>query len=183
MKKGATVSHKKKGRYDQTSWHNTKQETNELRQLRAISCTAEIFKENQSSEVYAQCTYCSKRSRFATVFCKCGKKLGGLTAKQEKNDQVTVEEGCQIIQSLVQLRITKQVGRGQRHGTSGDQAYWAVMRDHVRRCTKKGVVDTITKQKTFSKDAMVVGKKTKCTRIKCSSTDIQKKNCRAGTLQ
>ena len=60
-------------------------------------------------------------SRLGPVFCRCGKKLGGLTAVQEKNAQVTIERGCQIIQSLVQLRIVEQVRRGQRHDTSEDQ--------------------------------------------------------------
>ena len=80
-----------------------KQETSERRKLTSISSTAEIIKENRSSKVYVQCTCCSKRSRLGTVFCRLGKKLGGLAAVQEKNAQVTVEKGCQIIQSLVQL--------------------------------------------------------------------------------
>ena len=53
----------------------------------------------------------TRRSRFGTVFCRCGQKLGGLTAVQEKNAQVTIEKGCPIIRSLVQLRITEQVIR------------------------------------------------------------------------
>ena len=57
--------------------------------------------------------------------------IGGLTARQEKNAWVTAEKSCQIIQSLVQLRITEQLRK---------------MRDHFRRCTRKGVADPITKQ-------------------------------------
>ena len=76
--------------------------TIEPRQLRAISSTAEIIKENRSSEVCSQGTCCSKRSRVGTDFCRCGKKLGGWTAAQEKNAQVTDENGCQFTQSLVQ---------------------------------------------------------------------------------
>ena len=41
-------------------------------------------------------------------FCRSGKKLGGVAALHEKNAQVTLEEGCHIIQSLVQLRITEK---------------------------------------------------------------------------
>ena len=84
-----------------------------------------------------------------TVFCRCGKKLGGLAAVQENNAQVTIEKDCQIIQSLVQLRIIEQVRRGQRHGTSEDQICWAMMRDHFRRCTKKRVAGATTKESSF----------------------------------
>ena len=85
------------------------------RQPRANFSTADVIKEIRSSEVYVQCTCCSKRSTLGTVFCRCGKKLGGWTAVQEKNAQVIIDKGCQSIQSLVQLRITEQVRRG--HGT------------------------------------------------------------------
>ena len=49
------LSPKKRSRYDhgqarETSWHNTKQETIEPGQLRAISSTAEIIKENRSRQ-------------------------------------------------------------------------------------------------------------------------------------
>ena len=98
------------------AWHNIKGETFEPRQQREISSTAEIIEENTSSEAFVQCHYCAERSRPGRVPCRCGKKLGGLTALQEKNAQVTCEKGCQIIQSLVQLRIAEQVRRGQ-HGT------------------------------------------------------------------
>ena len=52
-----------------------------------------------------------------------------------------------ILQSLVQLGITERLRRGQRHDTSEDQIYWAAMRDHFRKCTRKGVADPITRQK------------------------------------
>ena len=101
-------SPKKKSRYGHgqprdTSWHNTKQETSEPGKLTSISSTAEIIKENRSSKFDVQCAYFSKRSRSGTVSCRCGKKLGGLTAVQEKNAQFTLEKGCHIIQSPVQL--------------------------------------------------------------------------------
>ena len=144
------VSPKKKSRCDhgqprETSWHNTKQETIEPRQLRAISSTAEIIKENRSSEVYAQCTCCSKRSRWWTDFCRCGKKLGGWTAVQEKNAQVADENGCQFIQSLIQLRIAEQVQRSQRHGTSKDQIYWTLIDARPFPKMHK-IADPVTKQ-------------------------------------
>ena len=101
-------SHQKKSRYATDSrgtppGRTQKQETSERRKLTSISSTAEIIKENGSSKVYVQCASYSKRSRLGTVFCRCGKKLGGLAAVQENNAQVTIEKGCQIIQSLVQL--------------------------------------------------------------------------------
>ena len=50
-------------------------ETLETRPLGELSSTAEILKENKRSEVYAQCNYCHKRTRFGSYFCRCGKKL------------------------------------------------------------------------------------------------------------
>ena len=77
-----------------TSWHTTRQETIEPGQLTAIFGTAEIIKENKKA---AKSTF--QRSRLGTVFCRCGKKLNGLTAVQEKTAQVPTEKGCQIILS------------------------------------------------------------------------------------
>ena len=98
-----------------------------MRQLREISSTAEIIRENRSSEVNVQSNYCAERNRLGSIFCRCGKQLGGLAALQEINAQVTVEKGSKVTQTLVQLRIVEQVRRGQRHGTSEDRAYWALM--------------------------------------------------------
>ena len=78
-----------------------------------------------------------QKSRFGTVLCRCGKKLGGLTAVQAKNAQVTIEKACQIIQSPVQLQNTERVRRGQRHGTPEDQMYWALMRDSFEEKKKE----------------------------------------------
>ena len=38
----------------------------------------------------------SKKNK-GTILYKCGKKLGGLTALQEKDAQVTIEDGTQWI--------------------------------------------------------------------------------------
>ena len=46
--------------------------------------------------------------------------LGGLTAVQGKNAQVTFEKGCTINEPLVQLRITIQVRRGPWHTRRSD---------------------------------------------------------------
>ena len=92
-------------------------------------------------------TFVPKEADVGPVFGRCGKKLGGLTVLQEKNAQVTIEKGCQIIQSLVQLRLVEQVRRSLRLGTSEDQTCWAMMREHFRLCTRKGVADPVTKQK------------------------------------
>ena len=70
-----------------------------------------MIKENESSEVHVQSTHGTKRSRLGTIFCRCGNKHGGLAAVEEENARVTIEKGCQIIQSLVQLQITEQVLR------------------------------------------------------------------------
>ena len=118
-------------------------ETLETRPLGELSSTAEVLKENKRCEVYAQCNYCAKRTRFGSNFCRCGQMLSGLTELQDKNAQITLEKGSQIIQSLVQLRMVGQVRRGQRHGTSEDQRYGALLHDHFRRCTRKGVLDQI----------------------------------------
>ena len=64
-------------------------ETYETRPLGKLSSTAEILKENKRSEVYAQCNYGAERTRFGTIFCRCGKKPSGLTELQEKNAQIT----------------------------------------------------------------------------------------------
>ena len=94
------------------AWSEMKQETLETTQLGEILSKAEMVKRNTSSEVYVQCTYCTKRRRIGTNFCRCGKMLGGLTALQEKNAQMTIEKGSHVIQALVQLRIVEQVSRG-----------------------------------------------------------------------
>ena len=73
--------------------------------------TAEMVKENKSSEVCVQCTYCTKGRRLGIIFCRCGNMLGGLTALQEKNAQMTIEKGFHVIQALLQLRIVEQVSR------------------------------------------------------------------------
>ena len=56
IQRGRTVSQEKGSirprTARETSWHSIKQETNEPRQLRAISSTAEIIKENRSSNVF-----------------------------------------------------------------------------------------------------------------------------------
>ena len=43
--------------------------------------------------------------------------------------------------------------------------------------------ETYMGRRSCMKDALIAWKKTKYTRIKCSSTDIQKENCKAGTLE
>ena len=72
-----------------------------------------------------------------TIFCKCGKTLGGLKALQLKNAQVVFQQGVEVIQSLVQLRIV-------RHGRTRAQAMCGKINDHFRRATMKGVRDPAT---------------------------------------
>ena len=142
----------KESRHDQgqpreTSWHEVKRESVKARHLWEISSTAEIIEENKSSEVHVQCNYCTKRKQIRNSVLQMWKeawRIDSVTRQERSSDK-----GCQIMEALVQLRIVEQVRREQRHGTSEDQGYWAVMRDHFRRCTRKGVVDAINKQKIF----------------------------------
>ena len=108
------------------------------------SSTAEIMRENKSSEVHVQCHYCTKRSILGTMFCREGKKLGGLTELQETNARITIEEGSRLIQSLEQLRKCRTSQKRttpwyvrRRQKTSEDQTYWALMRDHFRKSHNK----------------------------------------------
>ena len=105
----------------ETSWHNTKQEKLESRQLREISSTVEIIKENTKLRSL-QSTY---TKQLGNCFCICDKKFDRLTVVQEKNSEVTIETDCQIIQSLVQRKIPEQVRRSERDVTSKDQKYWS----------------------------------------------------------
>ena len=57
---------------------------------------------------------------------------------------MTIEKGSQVIGAFVQLRSVEQTRRGNRHGSSSQ--YWALMRDHFRRCTRKGIVDPKKKE-------------------------------------
>ena len=47
--------------------------------------------------------------------------------------QMTIEQGSQVTGAFVQLRIVEHTRRGTRHGSSPEQKYWALMRDHYRR--------------------------------------------------
>ena len=85
-----------------------------------------------------------------TIFCICGKTLGGLKALQLKNAQVVFQQGVEVIQSLVQLRIV-------RHGRTPAQAMCGIMKDHFRRATMKGVRDPATETQM---SGMTVGTKT-----------------------
>ena len=78
-----------------------------------------------------------EKKQIGNSFVQNGKKLDGLTAVQEKNAQVTVEKGFHLVRSLVHLQNVEQVRR--------DIGAW--LRDHFRRCTGKGVVDPVNKQK------------------------------------
>ena len=42
---------------------------------------------------------------------------------------MTSEKGSHVIQALVQLRKVDQTRRGNRHGSSSEQKYWALMHD------------------------------------------------------
>ena len=97
------------------------------------------FKKNRNSEIYVQCKWCTKHSRIGTN--EVVKKLGGLQRLQERNAHLAFERGSQVIKAFSQLRIVERTRPGNRHGPSSEQEYWALMRDHFRRWTKKGIVD------------------------------------------
>ena len=54
---------------------------------------------------------------------------------------MTIEKGSPVIAALVQFRIAERTRRGNRHGSSSEHMYWALMRDHFQRSRRKGVVD------------------------------------------
>ena len=69
------------------------------------------------------------------------KKLGGLTAVQ-----LQLRKGCQIIQSYNFELLNKfDVDGAMAHQTI--RFFWTLMRDHFRRCTRKGVADPSTRIK------------------------------------
>ena len=108
-------------------------------------------------------------------FSASGKKLDGLTAEKEKNAQVTVEKGSHLVRSLVHLRVVQQVRRDQRHDTSEDQRFWALMRDQFQRCTGEGVVEPINKQKRINFEGCVDRwEKDEEYRKQMTQTDIQR---------
>ena len=68
-------SRRDQGQSRETSWHNVRQEIIEPRQLGEISSTAEIRKENKSSEVYVQRKYCTKKADWEQFSADVGKNL------------------------------------------------------------------------------------------------------------
>ena len=79
----------KKSRRDQgqprtTSWQNIKQETFEPTIITLDIDFADFFFDDlRCARDFSQLS--TKRSRFGTVFCRCGKKLGGLTERSSDN--------------------------------------------------------------------------------------------------
>ena len=73
---------------------------------------------------------------------RCGKKLVGLTDSQEKNAQLTFEKGSRIIGALVHLRFVEKTDEEIAMDHLQSKNIWALMRDHFRKCTRKGIVDT-----------------------------------------
>ena len=131
----------KKSRRDRnTSRETSDEEPLQTSQLGEILSIAEFF----HSEIYVQCTCRSKQSKLDTTFCRCVKKLRGLSDPQEKNAQMANERGTEVVRALVQLRIAEQTRRGNRHGSSPEQLQWAMVRDHYRRCVRKGITDPET---------------------------------------
>ena len=75
------------------------------------------------------------RHNVLQMWLKAG-RVNRLTRKESPH-----EDWKKVLKSLepfVQLRIVEQTRRDNRHGSSPEQKYWAFMRDHNRRCTRKG---------------------------------------------
>ena len=132
-RKGADTTN---GQPRETSWHNTKQETIEPGQLRAISSTAEIIKEKRSSEVYAQCTCCSKRSRWWTDFCRCGKSLADGQPYKKRTLKLQMRTAANSFQPSDNFELPNKSNEANAMAHQKIQIYWTLMRDLFRRCTK-----------------------------------------------
>ena len=147
-------SRRDQGQSRETSWHYVRQEIIEPRQLGEISRTAEEKKKQKQRSLRSmQVLY--QKSRLGTVLCRCGKKLGGLTAVQEKNAQVTNEKGSHLIQPLVQLRIVEEVRGAQRHGTSEDSKVLGIHARPFLKMHEERNRDPIDKQKTINFEGCV----------------------------
>ena len=85
-----------------------------------------------NKEEQTQCKWYTENSTTGTILCCCG-----LPKLQERNARTTIERGSQVIEVLTQFRIVEQEDRhGHGHGSSPSQ-----VRDHCRRCVRKGVTD------------------------------------------
>ena len=126
---------REKRRYDhgesrENLLHNTKQATLDPGQLRAISGTAEIIKRKQKQRSLFSMYLLFQKKQIGNSFLQMWKEAWRIHSRIEENAQVTIEESCQIIQSLEQLRISEQVAHQ-------DLIHWAAMGDNFRRCLKK----------------------------------------------
>ena len=161
-----------------------KQETIESRQLRAISSSAEIIKENTSSEVYVQCTSCSNRSRLGKVFLQLWKEAWRIDSRTGK------ERSTYNWERLSKHSITRTTPNDRTCPTRPTPRHIKKIRYTWHGCAtlsedaqgEESPTQSPAKRSCM-KDALIAGKKTKHSGIKCSSTDIQKKNCKAGTLE
>ena len=95
-----------------------------------------FFKKAKTAKSTFLALWCTRRNRLGTIFCRSGRKLGELTDLQEMNAQITNEQSSQVNRAFVQLRIVEQTRRGNRHGSSTEQKYWALGTD-ARSLSKK----------------------------------------------
>ena len=157
-----------RGQPREASWHEVKQKTLETRQLGEFSSTAEILKENKSSEVHAQSNCCTKRNRLRTMFCRCGKKLGRLRASQEINAQMTIEKGSHVHSTT---RTASNCRTSQTRTTPwciiGSKVLGIDARPLSKMHKKRGPLSRKTnKRRSVSKVAWISWKKTKSTENK-----------------
>ena len=79
------TSHKTKNHCKRDRWEKSKAQLSLLKKTKKIN------------EIYIRCTWCTKRNRIGTIFCKCGIKLGGLYQIYTKRmPKMTIGRGSQV---------------------------------------------------------------------------------------
>ena len=84
---------------------------------------SQISNENTCTDVWVNCSCCATKSNLETIFCMCGRKLGGLPDVQEANARVVIEAGSRATRALTQLQIREQVLRAPRVGQTQESQH------------------------------------------------------------
>ena len=143
----------------------------ELKQVRTISGTAEIIKENKRSEVQGQCNCCSKRSRLRIVFCICEKETWRIDCRAGK------ELSNYNWDKLPNHSITRTTSNKSDETNAMAHQKIRFIGDHFRRCTKTWVADPITKQKICFEWCVDRWEKTRCVHQQTFKRKIAKLGC------
>ena len=80
-------------------------------------------------------------------FSASGKKLDGLTAVQEKNARVTLRKVPILFDQSYIFEMSNKSDEDNALVHQNIKGFGAWMRDHLRRCTGKGVAESINEQK------------------------------------